>query len=276
MTADPKVETRSWISPPLDGYRTLVTGGGSGIGRAIAIGFAAAGARVAVVGSASGRRSVDQTIEQIAESGQHAIGYTVDIGDDEAVRALVGVAAADLGGLDTVVTAAGVAAPSGLDPAARLSDLSTRQLREVFDINVRGTWSTVRHAVPFLRQSSLSPSAITVSSVAAKRPTHGAYSVSKTAVWMTTRVLAQELAPEGIRVNCVAPGFIDTPLFRRAVEATSGSRVEDFAARVPLGRIGSGAEIASAAIYLASSLASYFTGSVLSPDGGHASVNAGG
>lgn len=266
----------AWDATPLAGYRTLVTGGASGIGRAIAIGFASAGADVAVVGSPRGAERIADTVAAIIAKGRRAVGEMVDVSDDDAVRTVIDRAADQLGGLDTVVACAGVVGPTGLSSAARLADLESDQLREVLDVNVRGVWSTVRHAVPYLRDSTAAPSAITVGSVAAKRPTHGAYSVSKAAVWMASRVLSAELASERIRVNCLAPGFIDTPLFRQSVVDSFGTGGEGVTSRVPMGRIGEAEEVASAAIFLASRLSAYFTGTILNPDGGYTNVNAGG
>ncbi|MEP6842335.1 MAG: SDR family NAD(P)-dependent oxidoreductase [Pseudolysinimonas sp.] len=266
----------TWDALPLSGYRTLVTGAASGIGRAIALGFAEAGADVAVVGSLRGGDRLQAVVAEVEARGRKAIGMSVDVSDDAAVGRIVQDAAERLGGLDTVVACAGVPAPSGLPATARLSDISAAQFREVLDVNVRGAWSTVRYAVPYLRRSSRSPSAITIASVAAKRPTHGAYSVSKAALWMATRVLAEELAEFSIRANCIAPGFIDTPLFRQSAIDASGTASERVAARVPLRRIGRPEEVASTAIFLASGLSAYFTGALLNPDGGHIGVNAGG
>jgi NAD(P)-dependent dehydrogenase (short-subunit alcohol dehydrogenase family) len=264
-----------WDSLPLAGWRTLVTGAASGIGRAIALGFAQAGADVALLGSPRSSERVAGVAEQIISAGRRAHIATVDVVADDAMREVVDGAAAELGGLDTVVAAAGVAAPSGTAADTPLSSMTSAQLREVLAVNVRGTWSAVRHAVPYLCVSSRAPSVITIASVAAKRPTHGPYSVSKAAVWMTTRVLAVELAPDGIRANTIAPGFIDTPLLHRSAPAAHAS-LDELAARVPLGRIGQPHEVASTAIFLASRLSAYLTGAFLTPDGGHVGVNAGG
>ena len=264
-----------WDPLPLAGWRTLVTGGASGIGRAIALGFAQAGADVALLGSPRSSERVADVADQIISAGGRAHVATVDVVEDDAMRDAIDAAAAELGGLDTVVTAAGVAAPSGAAAETPLSAMTSAQLREVLAVNVRGTWSAARSAAPYLRASSRSPSVITLASVAAKRPTHGPYSVSKAAVWMTTRVLSAELAPDGIRANAISPGFIDTPLLHRSAPAAHSS-LDELAARVPLGRIGQPHEVASTAIFLASRLSAYLTGAFLNPDGGHVGVNAGG
>jgi NAD(P)-dependent dehydrogenase (short-subunit alcohol dehydrogenase family) len=155
----------------------------------------------------------------------------------------------------------------------------------VLDVNLDGTFRCARAFAAHLNAAQQPGSIITLASLAAKKPRGGVYAVSKAAVWMLTRVLATELGPYGIRVNDVAPGLIDTPMLAQRTslaggQGTVGSPIEEFyaaeIARLPLRRLGTADEVASVVEFLASDDASYITGSLLSPDGGFATLEAGG
>ena len=270
--------------PALAQRRILVTGAGSGIGAAIATAAAIAGASVALLGSPRNGPALSARAELLSEQlGRPMVSAGVDVRDDAAVERAIREAAERLGGIDGVIASAGVSEHPAASTGTGVVPLSLEQFRYVIDTNVRGTWSTVRHAVPFLLLAPGVASAVTLGSVASKRPSHGAYSVSKSAVWMLTRALAEELGPRGVRVNCLAPGFVDTPMLRKLAEEESGGRPEEALAalaarahRVPLRRLGSVGDIVDAALFLLGSSSAYITGSLVHPDGGLISANAGG
>jgi 3-oxoacyl-[acyl-carrier protein] reductase len=269
-------QTSDWLAE----RRIVVTGAGSGIGAAIATAVAAAGASVALIGSPRNALAVARSADLLREElGRTMFSAGIDVNDDGAAREAMQEAAAALGGLDGVVTCAGVSAHPTATTGTGVVPLSLGQFRSVIDTNVRGTWSAVRHAVPYLLAAPGVASVVTVGSVASKRPSHGVYSVSKSAVWMLTRAFAEELGPHGVRVNCLAPGFVDTPMLRDVAERKGGDAEQalaDRARRVPLRRLGSVAEIADAAVFLLGPHSSYITGSLVHPDGGLINANAGG
>lgn len=265
----------------LEGRRAVITGAGSGIGAGIAAAFAAAGADLHLIGSPRNPAAVEELATRLrGETGVRISTSNVDVRDDAAVAAAMADATAHLGGIDCLVTSAGMSAPTGVTAQTPIHALTTAQFQEIMDVNVRGTWSAIRHAIGELVKAPNVSSVITLGSVASKRPTHGGYSVSKSAVWMLTRVLALDYAPHGVRFNCLAPGFIDTPLFRAVAEqerpGDADAVVAARAARVPLGRIGTVAEVAATALFLAGPHSSYLTGCLVHPDGGLINANAGG
>lgn len=238
----------------LEGRRALVTGGGSGIGAACCRRLAEEGARVAVLDR------VPDAARQVAGGLPGALAVEADVRDGDAVARAVDQAAEVLGGLDAVVCSAGVGA---LSP---LVDYEERTWDRVVDVNLKGTWLTLRSAVPHLRRAG-GGTVVTVASVAGLRPTRGEgpYSAAKAGVVALTANAALELAPD-IRVNCVSPGFIDTPLTRPALDAPGGP--EAVATGAPLGRPGTADEVADAVVYLTCGLSSYVTGHNLVVDGG--------
>jgi NAD(P)-dependent dehydrogenase (short-subunit alcohol dehydrogenase family) len=274
----------------MEGRRVIVTGASSGIGEAVALALAGAGASVHLLGSRRRPERLAEIADRIVDLG--ATGTTtwstVDVTDHQSVEGAVELAAGALGGIDGVVTCAGVTSAADATDATALHLLTRSQLREVLDVNVRGTWSVIHHSARHLERSAErgdAASVVTIGSVASKRPTHGAYSVSKSAVWMLTRVLAHQWAPLGIRVNCVAPGSTDTPLLRHTLADAHGADADAaaidasmaaLADRIPLGRVGRPEEIADAVLFLSGPGSSYITGSFVHPDGGLVNANAGG
>jgi NAD(P)-dependent dehydrogenase (short-subunit alcohol dehydrogenase family) len=236
-----------------DGLSAIVTGGGSGIGLATARFLAERGATVTCL---------DLKVDGLPEPLR---GQVADVADDDAVRAAVAAAAADMGGIDIVVNNPGIGAQGTIEAN------SDEEWHRVLDVNVIGMVRVARAALPYLRQSGHAAIVNTCSIAAhAGLPQRALYSASKGAVQSLTLAMAADHLPEGIRVNCVSPGTADTPWVRRLLEAASDPDAELAAlkARQPSGRLVSAEEIAAAIAYLASPLASATTGTVLSVDGG--------
>jgi NAD(P)-dependent dehydrogenase (short-subunit alcohol dehydrogenase family) len=239
----------------LAGRRAVVTGGGSGIGRAIAECFAASGARVAVLDAD------ETTASEVATAlGNTSLALVADVAEAEAVQAAFDEAAGVFGGIDILVNNAGTGAVKALH---RYSDNEWNRLVQV---NLTGVFNGIRAGVGFLRSAG-GGSIVNVSSLSALRPTRGEgpYSAAKAGVIALTATAALEYGP-AIRVNCVSPGVIDTPLTRPLLqEAAIRDRIER---RIPLQRVGTATEVANVVAFLASALASYVTGTNIVVDGG--------
>jgi 2-keto-3-deoxy-L-fuconate dehydrogenase len=240
-----------------DGMVALVTGGASGIGAATAELLAERGARVAVL-----------DLDPEAADARH-LRLACDVGDRASVDGAVGRVAADLGGLDVVVNNAGIGAQG--DVAANDDD----EWRRVLDVNVVGIVRVSRAALPHLRRSDRAAVVNTCSVVAALGlPNRALYAASKGAVLALTLAMAADHVREGIRVNCVTPGTVETPWVGRLLEAAGDPAAELAAlrARQPLGRLVGPAEVAAAIAYLASPQAGATTGTALAVDGGMAGL----
>ena len=232
------------------GRRALVTGAGSGIGAAVARGLHAEGADVVLADLRS------EPVTAIAgERGERAAAAALDVRDEDAVRDV----ARDV---DVLVNSAGI----GSTTTAPETPLAVWE--DVFAVNARGTFLCCKHAIPGMRERG-GGAIVNVSSVAALvgLKNRAAYSASKGAVVALTRALAVDHVGDGIRVNAVCPGTVDSPWVRRLVEE-AGESLDALRARQPMGRLGTTDEIAEAIAYLASDSAAFVTGSVLVIDGG--------
>lgn len=247
----------------LAGRVAVVTGGGSGIGRASALLFAREGARVCVVDRDA--PAAHATAQAIVEAGGTAMARASDVGEPGAAEADAGAVLAAWGRLDVLLTAAGFSCPgtvTTVDPA---------EWDAVLRVNLQGTWLWARAVLPAM-QAQRRGSVITVASQLARAGGRGnsAYIAAKGAVLSLTRTMALDYAPDGIRVNALLPGAIETPLLQRSFARRpdpSGAR-EASRLRHPMARFGQAEEVAEAALYLASDASSFTTGTELVVDGG--------
>ena len=244
----------------LQGRRALITGGDSGIGRAVAIAYAREGADVAIVHMPEEQEDADETLELVRAEGRTGVGLAGDLRDEGFATEVVTRTREELGGLDVVVLNA--AYQHDIDG---FENLETEQMRRVFETNLFGLLYSARAAYPHLESGA---SIIVTASVQAFEPSPGLidYAMTKAAQVAFVKALAEEAGERGIRVNAVAPGPIWTPL----IPATGWDeeRLNSFGKDTPLGRAGQPAELAGAYVYLASAESSYTSGSVIAVTGG--------
>ncbi|GAA1648229.1 SDR family oxidoreductase [Kribbella alba] len=240
--------------------RAIITGGDSGIGRAVALAFAREGADVLIAYLPSEEDDARETCRLVEDAGRKAVAVAGDIQDEQHCVDLVERAVSDLGGLDILVNnAAYQMSQSGI------ADITTEQFDRVMKTNVYAMFWLCKAALPHLEPGS---SIINTTSIQAYQPSPQLldYATSKAAILNFTKGLAQELGPRGIRVNAVAPGPIWTPLIPATMPP---DKVEQFGADTPLGRAGQPAELAPAYVFLASNDASYITGERIGVTGGN-------
>ena len=248
-------------SAEFDGVRALVTGGASGIGRATARALRMRGAALA---------SLD--LQPLTEPEEGILEIACDVGKDASVRKAVAEVADRLGGLDVVVSNAGIGSAGGVE------DITDEEWHHILDINVIGTARLVRAALPHLRRSAPTGRAAVVCTGSVAGWTglaqRAAYSASKGALHALVLAMAADLVREGIRVNAVAPGTADTPWVQRLLASAPDpdSALAALRARQPTGRLVAAEQVAHAVCYLASPLAGATTGAVLQVDGGSHSL----
>jgi NAD(P)-dependent dehydrogenase (short-subunit alcohol dehydrogenase family) len=272
------------VAQRLEGRIAAVTGGGNGIGRACCERFAEEGADVLVADLLDEPGA--ETVALVKERGREALFHHLDASSPDDNQAMAQLALERFGKVDVLVTAAGIShadyvsgkveieqqmwtqqAGQMMVPGAAVSNLEVDAWQRVLDVNLTGTMLAIRAVAPHMLEKKAG-SIITIASIAAKRPEAGpiAYSVSKAGVWMLTKAVARSVAPAGVRVNAIGPGFIDTNMTQMI---TSIDMIRDMAlTQIPMGRIGEPRDIANAALFLASDESSYMTGEILHPDGG--------
>lgn len=261
MQSEPDHGEESYVgSGRLTGRRALVTGGDSGIGRAVCLAFAREGADVAFTYLPDEAEDAAATTALIEGAGRRALAVEVDLRDEAACRALVTRTVSELGGLEVLVSNAAfqMAQPEGL------AAISSEQLERTLTTNVSAMFWLVQEALPHLRAGA---SIICTSSVQAFEPSPQLldYAVTKSAILAFTRGLSQQLAERGIRVNAVCPGPVWTPLIPATMPE---GKVESFGSDTPLGRAAQPAELAPAYVYYASDASSYVTGDRIVATGG--------
>ncbi|MFY0758147.1 SDR family oxidoreductase [Metabacillus dongyingensis] len=249
----------------LEGKTAIITGAGSGMGKAAAKLFAAQGANVVL--SDINKDAADQTAKEIDRTGHVKTVYT-DVGDDESVQNLVKEAFNEFEDIDVLINCAGV--PQFFTP---IEEMSLSEWDKIMSVNLKSIFLTTRHLVPIMKRKEKG-SIINIASIAGirARPGLNAYCASKGAAIMLTRALALELAPFKIRVNAINPGPAETPMLERFLPGDSKKVEEDkkkiFLESVPLGTLIQPEDIAQAALYLASDLARAVTGEIMNVDGG--------
>lgn len=243
----------------LTGRRAIITGGDSGIGRAVALAFAREGADVLVSFLESEEADGRETCRLVEEAGRKAAAAPGDIRHEEQCRTLVTQAVSELGGLDILVNNAAYQMTRD-----GIADITTDEFDRVMKTNIYAMFWLCKASVPHLRPGS---AIINTTSIQAYQPSPQLldYATSKAAILNFTKGLAQELAPKGIRVNAVAPGPIWTPLIPATMPP---DKVKQFGADTPLGRPGQPAELAPAYVFLASGDSSYITGERIGVTGG--------
>jgi len=243
----------------LKNLKALITGGDSGIGRAVAIAFAREGADVAFTYLAEEQEDAQKTREWVEKAGRRCVPITVDLREEKNCTEAVEKTVASLGGLDILIINAGYQKERN-----GIENISTAEMDRVFKTNLYAAVWLARVAVPYLHAGS---SIITTTSIQATQPTPDLldYAMTKAALVAFTQALALELTPRGIRVNAVAPGPIWTPL----IPGTGWEgKLEKFGQSTPMGRAGQPAELASAYVFLASPEASYISGAIIPVTGG--------
>lgn len=253
-------ETHYQGSGRLAGHKALITGGDSGIGRAVAIAFAREGADVVINYLPDEQQDADEVIALIREAGQKGYGIAGDLRDEAFCKLLIEEAHRCLGGLDILVNNAGKQ-----QFVESIVDLSTEQFDATFKTNVYAMFWLSKYALNVMAPGA---SIITTASVQAYAPSAGLldYAQTKACNVAFTKALAKQLGPKGIRVNAVAPGPYWTPL--QVCGGQPQEALPDFGADSPLGRSGQPAEIAPLYVTLASKACSYTSGQVWCSDGG--------
>ncbi|MDQ2652603.1 MAG: SDR family oxidoreductase [Chloroflexota bacterium] len=251
---------RKYLDLDLGGKTALVTGASSGIGRAVAEALAEAGANLMLVGR--NRERLAETVAAVEARGVEADVVEAELTDTDAPQQIIEAAVKRFGGVNILVNCAGIFEPMPFE--TQPLDSFDRQMAT----NVRAPFALTQAALPYLKPAG---AVVNISSIAGYKgfPLSAAYCASKGAVELMTRALGAELGPLGVRVNCIAPGNIRTPMNKHQFEA-SREYEKSLEERTPLGRIGETEDIAAAVVYLCSPAAKFVNGASWLVDGGWA------
>src|SRR6202790_2667955 len=252
----------------LQNHIAVVTGTGSGIGRAIALGYAREGARVVLLDM--NEKSAAEAAQEIRDAGGKAESFALDVTRREDCAAVARQIADTVGQVSILVNNAGIARRNGMLGA---TEAVIRDWEDIIAINLTGVFNVTHAFLEPLRAAK--GRIVNVGSIQSfmhlRTPSSPAYTASKHGVLGFTRALAAELGKEGVRVNAIGPGFIETPL-NAGTRANNPEAVKMFMDHTPLGRAGEPEDIVGPAIFLASDLSSYVTGSIVMADGGYRTI----
>ncbi len=237
----------------------LITGASRGIGRAAALYLAQAGCNI-LVHYWQNRLAAEDTVNAVRKCGVAAESFAADIARREQVEGLVEFTLKKFNAIDILVNNAGIW------EEAAIQEMAEEQLRRTLEININGVFYAITAVSPHMIERQTG-NIINISSTAGQRgePFHSHYAASKGAVISLTKSLAAELAPHNIRVNCVAPGWVDTDMSRPSLASPDAKAILD---KIPLGRVGTPEEIAGCVLFLASELSGFVTGEILNANGG--------
>lgn len=251
----------------LEGKSALVTGAGSGIGRATALAFAREGAWVAVADLSP--EAAQDTARLVEEAGGQAVAIAADVSDEAAVEAMVQAAVGAFGGLDCAFNNAGIA-PAAVGAAMqKVCDITPEAWERILAVNLTGVWRCMRHEVAQMRRQG-GGAIVNTASIGGLvgLPFSSAYTASKHGVVGLTRVAAADYAADNIRINAVCPGYAETPM----TEETLSRRGDRILGRVPMQRPGRPEEVAEAVVWMCSDRASFVTGAAWAVDGGYTAI----
>ncbi|MGL3212613.1 SDR family NAD(P)-dependent oxidoreductase [Bradyrhizobium sp. BR 1433] len=252
----------------LDGKAALVTGGGSGIGRATAIAMAREGARVAV--SDLSKDGIEETVALINAAGGQSIAIQGDVTDEAEVANMVARTVSAFGRIDCAFNNAGVAGRSVGPPGQRIHELTQASVAKMFSVNLMGVFLCLKYEVAQMLKQGGGGAIVNTASIAGLigLATSGHYVATKHGVVGLTKSAAIEYAQDGIRVNCVNPGYIKTPMTKETMD----ERYDEIIAKVPVRRLGVPEEIAEAVVWMCSDKASFMTGASHVVDGGYSAA----
>lgn len=238
---------------------TLITGGSRGIGRACALMFAQAGSDI-IINYRSDDSAANSLAKEIKSLGRKALLQKADVANLSQVKQMVADSVKEFGHIDILVNNAGIWEENKID------EMSDDDLRRTIDVNLYGTFYPLMAVVPHMKERK-SGVIVNISSTAGQRgeADHSPYAATKSAVIGITKSLGPELIEHGIRVNCVAPGWVETDMSRASLESDDAAGI---VGKIPIGRVGTPEELAGAVLYMASDLSTFVIGEVLNVNGG--------